>query len=105
MSKSETTSRTGLQIAADDPIIRDQIERFMADRMRCMPSERAYLESFGFIARQVNEKLMADQNTTTPPIPISARLYEELKEYLAMEIDFAAGQLLRRLREANERSP
>lgn len=38
---------------------------------------------------------------TTQPILISARLYEELKDYLAMETDMQAGQLLRRLRESN----
>lgn len=38
--------------------------------------------------------------TTPPPILISARLYEELKDYLAMETDMKAAQLMRRLREA-----
>lgn len=28
--------------------IREQIERFMADPERCLPSERAYLETLGF---------------------------------------------------------
>ena len=34
-------------------------------------------------------------------IPISVRLYEELKDYLSMETDMTACQLLRRLRESN----
>jgi hypothetical protein len=34
-------------------------------------------------------------------ISISARLYEELKDYLVMETDMTAGNLLRRLRESN----
>ncbi len=33
-----------------DKPTRDQIERFMADPERCMPSERAYLESLGYRA-------------------------------------------------------
>jgi hypothetical protein len=32
------------------PAIRDQIERYMADRARCMPSERQRLEEAGFTA-------------------------------------------------------
>jgi hypothetical protein len=35
-------------------------------------------------------------------ILISARLYEELKDYLVMEIDMTASNLLRRLRESND---
>ena len=34
-------------------------------------------------------------------ILISARLYEELKDYLVMETDMTASNLLRRLRESN----
>lgn len=32
------------------PEIRDQVERYMGDRERCMPSERAVLERQGFKA-------------------------------------------------------
>lgn len=51
-------------------------------------------------------KMVADAGGVRPdtppkPIMISARLYEELKDYLAMETDITAGQLLRRLRESN----
>lgn len=51
MPQNETT-RTPLQIAADNPAVKDQIERFMADRFRCMPSERVRLEAMGFKAKE-----------------------------------------------------
>ena len=51
------------------------------------PREARMLRAFG-------------HDVSLPPIQISARLYEELKDYLVMETDMTAAQLLRRLRES-----
>ena len=51
------------------------------------PREERMLRAFGYDA-------------PPPPIQISARLYEELKDYLVMETGMTAAQLLRRLRES-----
>lgn len=43
------------------PGIVDQIERYMGDRERCMPSERKALEAKGFVAK---ERLHYGPNST-----------------------------------------
>lgn len=38
----------------NDPVIRDQVERYIGDPERCMPSERARWEAAGFVAKGCN---------------------------------------------------
>jgi hypothetical protein len=59
----------------------------MTETTKLTPREDRMLCAFGYDA-------------PPQPIQISARLYEELKDYLAMETDMTAAQLLRRLRES-----
>lgn len=40
-----------IQDAFNNPEVRDQVERYMGDPERCMPSERLALESMGFVAK------------------------------------------------------
>lgn len=35
-----------------DPVVRDQVERYIGDPERCMPSERARMEAVGFVAKE-----------------------------------------------------